>query len=157
MRVAIAKRQFALERHILVVIGLGLACLACSGDDSDSNDSSQGVQGEAGLCADLSLLQSSLNELQDLTPSSTVAEAQEARNQVQFALSEIQEAGNEVPTNLNAMLQSSFTTFNAELDSVAGESSGGTTLGSDAATLQASATGMQQAENEIALSAKCPA
>jgi hypothetical protein len=143
----------------LVLALAALVLLACGGDDADPAPPQQGVEGEAGLCADIAALEQALERVLDLDSSSTLGEAKQARDDVDFALAELQEAESDVATRFVAQLQSSFTGFNAELDSL---SSGRPTpapdqpLGQNATTLTVRADGMLAAQAQIAQAAGCP-
>ena len=140
----------------------GALALACGSDDDDGSSGDtgstpEGVQGAAGLCADLMLVGQSLDQVQELDSSSTIAEAQAARDALNLALTELQQAGGELTTAQNANLQDAFATFDAELDSTAsGGADDSEPLGEAAAPLAASADQIAEAEAEIRSSAGCP-
>jgi hypothetical protein len=146
-------------RLIIGAIVLGLASLfsACGGDDSEPSAQQQGVQGVAGLCADLGALRESLQQLDALSPSTTVRQAEGVRDKVSFSLSEIQEAESDLPTIEIAKLQTSFESFNAELDGLAsGNTQPEQPLQEYAATLKERAAGMNEAEEQISAQTDCP-
>lgn len=144
-------------------LSLWVFAMACGsdGDDNGSGDggtgSSQGVQGEAGLCVDLALVQRSLDRVMELDTDSTLEEAQMARDALNLALTEIQQAGGELTTAQNSELQQAFATFDAQLGSLgSGGASTSETLGPAAFPLKASAQELQNTTNEIKNESSCP-
>jgi hypothetical protein len=139
-----------------ILVGVAALLSAC-GDDSEPTAEQQGVQGTAGLCADLGALRESLQEFEDLSPSTTINEAKEVRDKVNLSLSELQEAESKLPSFQIARLQSSFESFNAELDSLAsGNTPAEQPLQEYAATLKARAAGINEAEDQISAQTSCP-
>jgi hypothetical protein len=149
-----------LIRHglAIVIVGLSLLLAACGGDDEREGDTepSAGVEGGAGICANLQLLSKSLDRVQNFEPSTTLSEAEDARNEVDFALAELSEAETNVPTRQIAELQASFQGFNAEIDSIAsGNASGSQSLGDSAASLKARAAGLSEVQATVSEEAEC--
>jgi hypothetical protein len=145
---------------IAAAVATALAFLGgCGGDDAETlvQQGAEGVQGPAGLCADLALLEQSLQKVEQLSPTSTIAEAKKARDDVNFALSELQEASSTLPAIQVSKLQTSFESFNAELNSLASGNTPDTDqLQEYAATLKARAAGIDEAEVSIKDQASCP-
>jgi hypothetical protein len=147
---------------LLAWLLISVTFVACGSDDDDSGDSDpsptpQGVQGQTGLCVDLALVRQSLDRVLSLDSSSTLEEAGAARDALNLALTELQQAGGELTTAQNALLQDSFETFNAELDSAgSGGASDREPLGEAAVPLKASAEEISNAEQEISREAGCP-
>ena len=153
------------EVSFRVMAGLFVAAVlaACGSDgDDDSGDAGagstpQGVQGETGLCIDLALVQRSLDSVMALDESSTIEEAEAARDAVNLALTQIQQAGGELTTAQNSELQQAFATFDGVLDSLgSGGGSADETLGPAAVPLKASAQQIQDTTNEIKSESNCP-
>jgi ElaB/YqjD/DUF883 family membrane-anchored ribosome-binding protein len=139
-----------------VVVGLVAAC--GDSDDGDATPTPEGVQGQAGLCADLALVRSSLEQVTELNASSSVEEAEDARDALNLAITELQEAESDAATNQIAALQDAFESFDSDLDAAASQGGGTSELGDAAAAdLQASATQMSATEEEIRETAGCPA
>jgi hypothetical protein len=150
-----------LVRHWLAIVIVALSSLlaACGGDDESEGDTdpSAGVEGTAGLCANLQQLSKSLDRVQNFEPSTTLSEAEDARNEVDFVLSELSEAETSVPTREIAELQSSFQGFNAEIDSIAsGNASGSQSLGDSAASLKARVASLSEVQATVSEEAECP-
>ena len=150
-------------RRTLGVLAIGLlgAVLAgCGGDDDEEGASppAAGVQGQAGLCADLALVQSALEDVLAINSSTTIQEAEEARDALNLALTELQESDSGVPTNEISSMQDAFETFDAGLDSVASDAGAANeTLGDDAAALNAEAAQIEAVLTETQNSSQCPA
>jgi len=144
----------------VIIVSLSSLLAACGGGDEkgggDTNPNA-GVEGRPGLCANLQLLGRTLQKVQNFAPSTTLSEAQDARNDVNFSLSELSEAASEVQTRQIAKALDSFTSFNAELVSMSsGGASGSQPLGDAAATLKARAAGLSEVQAALNAEAACP-
>jgi len=132
----------------IVIVSLSALLVACSGnDEKGSRDTKpdQGVQGRPGLCANLQLLGKTLDKVQNFAPSTTLSEAQDARNDVNFSLSELSQAASEVSARQVSKALDSFTTFNAALVSMTAGNPpppGVSPIGEAAVSLKASAAGL---------------
>jgi hypothetical protein len=143
----------------LACLAVSATAFACSddGDDGDPPATPEGVQGEAGLCVDLALVQRSLDRVMELDESSTIEEAEQARDALNLTLTEIQQAGEELTTAQNSELQQAFATFDGLLDSLgSGGANTSETLGPAAAPLKASAQEIQVTVDEIESESSCP-
>jgi hypothetical protein len=142
----------------IAIVGLSSILAACGGDDDGDGDtdSSAGVEGRPGLCANLQLLSTSLDKVQNFEPSTTLAEAEDARKEVDSVLAELNEAETDVPTRDLAKLQTSFDGFDAEIDSIAsGGASDSQPLGDAAASLKARAAGLSEVQATVSNEAAC--
>ena len=150
------RRRLTMAAAVATVLASLLG--SCGSDDAETlQQGAEGVQGQAGLCADLVLLEQSLQKLDELSPTSTIAEAKKARDDVNFALSELQEASSTLPAIQVSKLQTSFESFNAELDSLASGNTPDTDMLDEyAATLKARAAGIDEVEVAIKDQASCP-
>jgi hypothetical protein len=151
-----------LVRRGLAIVIVGLLSLlagSCGGDDEGDGDTDPraGVEGRPGLCANLQVLGTSLDKVQSFDPSTTLSEAQDARNEMDFVLAELTEAETNLPTRQIAELQASFQGFNAEIDSIAsgGNAPGSEALGDAAASLRARATGISEVQATVSNEAEC--
>jgi thioesterase domain-containing protein len=130
---------------------------ACDESDEDPAETPEGVQGQTGLCINLALAGNATDRVLALDASSTIEEAEAARDALNLALTELQQAQSTVPTNEIANLQDAFETYNAKLDSLAAQGSDeGQTLGAAAPELQVAALQISDAQQEMKSSAGCP-
>ena len=94
----------------------------------------------------------------EINSSTTIQEAEEARDALNLALTELQESDSGVPTNEISSMQDAFETFDAGLDSVASDAGAANeTLGDDAAALNAEAAQIEVVLTETQNSSQCPA
>jgi hypothetical protein len=145
--------------QVFAFLALSATAFACGSDDDDGDPAPtpQGVQGEAGLCVDLVLVQRTLDRVMALDESSTIEEAEAARDALNLALTEIQQAGELLTTGQNSELQQAFATFDAAVDALgSGGASTSDTLGPAVVPLKASAQELQVTVDDIESESSCP-
>ena len=148
-------RRFGVAIVSLLVLGLAGGC----SDDDDPSPSStpEGVQGQAGLCADLVVVNRSVEKVLAINPSSDVQDAEAARDELNLALTEMQEAGEQLTTAQNARLQDTFEAFDTDVDELSsGNVSPTQTLGEEAAPLVARGQAIDEAVEEVQATSGCP-
>jgi hypothetical protein len=138
----------------LLVLAAAVAC--GSDDDSDPSPTPEGQQGQAGLCADLVVVDKSLQKVLAINPSTDVKEAEQARNDLELALTEVQEAGELLTPAQNASLQDTFNAFDSDVDDLSRNVSSGQTLGEEAPPLVERGTAIEHAVDDVQTTSGCP-
>jgi len=148
------KQRFSLTVVCLLVLGFAAGC--SDDDDSSPSGTPEGVQGQTGLCADLVIVNKSMQKVLAINSSSDVQEAEAARDELNLALTEMQEAGEQLTTAQSARLQDTFEAFNSDVDELSSNVSSAQTLGVEAAPLVARGQAIDAAVEEVEAASGCP-
>lgn len=148
-------QRFSVAVVSLLVLGLAAGC--SDDDDSSPSGTPEGVQGQAGLCADLVVVNTSVAKVLAINPSTDVEEAEAARDELNLALTEMQEAGEQLTTAQSARLQDTFEAFDTDVDELSsGNVSPSQTLGEEAAPLVARGQAIDDAVEDVQATSGCP-
>jgi hypothetical protein len=137
----------------LATLALALAlfgAVACSSDDNGDTDSVGGAESQ--FCSDLAALNTAMRALASLSPSSTVDDANDARDDVKEALDDVRASAKQLAEAKTNALQDAYEEFDSAIDDVEGEQ----TLGQAAASVMGEAAGIATAQRELAQQANCP-
>jgi hypothetical protein len=126
---------------------------ACSDDnDNDSQNTGSGGGGaESAVCNDLSSVQSSVNDLKNLSSSSTVSDAQTAVNNVKGSLDQLDSSADSAVQGQVDSLKSGFSSLQSAIQNIPS----GQTLGVTATAIQAGVSGVQQALDQVGSKGNC--
>jgi hypothetical protein len=133
--------------------GAGTATSRVTTTPGSSTPSSSSLQGaESELCNDLDALGLALSQMNSINSSSTVAQLQTVRTNIQSAMDDVKESAADVRDIKVDDLEGAYDDFDSAVDDVAGS----TTLGSAATSIQDEASAVVQAQKFIDGEVPCP-
>ena len=135
---------------LLAATALTLGAVACSDDDDDNGDQIGGAESE--FCSDLAELNTALDKLGSLSSSSTVDDAEEARNKDKEAMDNVKDSAKNLAEAKADQLENAYDDFDNAVDDLPGDEQ----IGAALTSLMSEVAGVATAEAQLAQRANCP-
>jgi hypothetical protein len=133
-----------------LIIGLAFLAGACSDDDDEGGSTQQGAESQ--LCSDIADLEKAIAKVEDLSTSSTVDEARQARADVKTALDKVSVSARSAGDAKVDELVNAFNDLQATIDGL----SSGQTLSQAASAIESDVEAIAQAREDLHTQQKCP-
>ena len=143
-------KRIPLFLGLMAAAALALGAVACSDDDESDADQVGGAESE--FCSDLAALDTSLAQLRSLSASSTVDDAEEARENVQQAMEDVRSSAKKLAEAKADQLEDAYNDFDNAVEDLPSDEQ----IGQALTSLQSEAAGVVTAEAQLRQQANCP-